>query len=1708
MMVKCICDIMKLKTTIILSLIVVLTLIPPVIADDSYRPYLHKANVPEHPKVSLYGSYSTDLFPGAATYTYPIEIPLGTNNLQPSISIAYNSQTIKQRPGILGAGWSLTQNYIYRDVNSTPDSTADDKFKLILNGVFYDLIYDSSDGFYHTKIESFIRVQNLTGANNLYGNYWIATTKDGTQYRFGYNTDSELTSNTGRSYALKWSLDQVTDTHDNKIFYSYLEDPNPEDNGAVYLSKIEYNNDKQRKIDLIYETSVRPDKRTVYEQGNIFSESRRLGSINITANGNLVRKYTFEYVDLNSEKSMSAISKIKYFGSDGTSVLHQISFDYHSTNTGFTKYTTQWIPPVSFSDDNNDFGVRTIDLNNDGFIDFIQGRQPTPENKTWINNRYNNWTLTTEWNTPVWITKNGTAFDLAYYCHASVCDTCQPGSCIYDKCFVSGCDCGQGRWYDKDQTMCQELEYRGYNGKTVDLDNGVKFADFNNDGFVDILQGNSNGTTKKAWANTGNGWVDVSNTWAPPVYFFESDIDVGVQLVDFNGDGRVDILQSKYDDGEVKGAYINNGNGWTNVSSTWVVPAYFMQNKEDGGVRIEDVNGDGLPDILESHTNGTETVKAWINTGSGWAESSVWQPPVLFTNVTKIDNGIRFVDVNGDGLTDILQALTNSSGTFKNTWINNGNGWTLNNSWESPEVFMSYGRNMGRRLADINGDGFVDILVAQTNSSGSFYWSWIKNYSTPFMLKNITNELGGVTSLNYQQSTQFNNNGTDTLSDIGFNVWVVGNVTNNNSLANSFNIIGTYAYNYSNGSYDYQDFEFRGFAQVNETKPDNSLVKHYFYQDDARKGKEYRTEVYNSSGKIYSKDEGLFNYTNTSAGYFKVLLLSQTSYLHDGVTDNPKVTNVSYSYDSYGNVVERILYGDMNVSGDEKYERYSYVYNTSAWIVDRLNRYQLFASNNDTKVRDFRYSYDGLTNSSVTKGDVTQAETWLDTGGNQKVNYEYDSYGNIIKETNPRSYETIYKYGLRDTTFTYPDRVTNALDHTTDYQYDLGTGNLLWQKQNDITNYFYYDVFGRIIKEVQPFDSSELPTKSYNYSFDGTAPELIKVSSRTSANKTFDTYYFYDGFANFVQLKRPSDSNQQIVKNFFYDGLGRVVSESNPYFATFSTSLTTPSTTVNSTNYTYDTLGRVNFIKNTDGTNKTINFDHRTITAYDENGHRKVYVLDGYDRITNVLEYNNEPVLKLNYETDTYNTSYQYDTADNLVKITDTLGNQFTFTYDSLGRRTALSDPDLGNWSYTYDLAGNLITQKQQGGGNLVTGDGYYREYDGLNQLIKIRNGSTSTSPQLENYTYDSFGQRIKIMRNDSAGTIIYIPFKELMQIRNSSGIYNYTYVYQDDVLVARVNPDGSKYYYHPDHLGSTSLITNSSGGVVENTFYSPYGEILGGGTIDVKLFTSQLRDPTTGQYMLGNSIPYSPEWGIRLKPDTTIQNIYNPQSLNRYSYAWNNPYKNKDPTGRVCVPCAFALYAIATYVYSVVTAPDFTTVDLPLLVVEGSKAIQGEPNDFGTQLAFTLLPYVPSPVSQVVKPVSKAVDKITDISRTIDKTSDIGRVGTKYLNPKEIRFAQKEVSSFIHTPKGGTRPLRDFISDLKTGKINPESVEPIRVVNKDGKLISLDNRRLYAYYETNLAEIPTIEVSLSDPKIAKEFVDKTGGVLEGFTFEEVVVRR
>jgi len=104
--------------------------------------------------------------------------------------------------------------------------------------------------------------------------------------------------------------------------------------------------------------------------------------------------------------------------------------------------------------------------------------------------------------------------------------------------------------------------------------------------------------------------------------------------------------------------------------------------------------------------------------------------------------------------------------------------------------------------------------------------------------------------------------------------------------------------------------------------------------------------------------------------------------------------------------------------------------------------------------------------------------------------------------------------------------------------------------------------------------------------------------------------------------------------------------------------------------------------------------------------------------------------------------------------------------------------------------------------------------------------------------------------------------------------------------------------YIHQDNLGSTSVVTNSSGAQLGYRRYYPYGstrDYLDPLDTDKK-FTGQRLDGT-GLYYYGARY-YDPTIGRFISADTIVPNPVNPQALNRYSYCLNNPLKYIDPTG------------------------------------------------------------------------------------------------------------------------------------------------------------------------------------------------------------------
>lgn len=1248
---------LKSKIKITFIFLVLLTSINIVAAQsnfDEYKPYLHNPSVGQVPELETFGEYNTELFPGAGTYEYTLKLPQGTLGLQPLLSFRYNSQSSFHGSSVLGNGWSLTENSIVRNVNHTIEDTSDDYFILTFNNNRLKVYYNGSN--YNSEINpNQYRIQNLSnGANE----YWLITTANGVKYRFGFNDDSLMESNLGYEYDSTWSLDLVQDIHNNSITYSYLENPFAEDAGSVYIANITYNNDNKRFVDFEYESQARPDRRLVFAEGNMVDQSRRLAGVSVYFDSSLVSRYSIEYEDLNSEQSLSSISNITYFGSDNSSSLAPVIFDYYDTMQGFDNLTNNWIVPESFAFSSTDltgkdFGVRLLDVNNDGFPDLIKAKSGETK-ETRLNNKIDGWNTTSDF--------------------------------VMPENIVDGSN----------------------------LDQGVRFQDVNSDGLLDILKARDG--TKNVYLNNGTGWYDATSNWTIPVDFINGDNDnLGVNLADANGDGKVDILQAST---SVSQVYLNNGTGWVNASG-WNLPDNFVDgDNKDTGLRIVELNGDGLPDFIKGGMPG----EAWLNNGTGWVAESNYAPELDFVDHDdRPDLGVRFMDINGDGLQDILQnflsnvsyvnqTCIDNNGTEQNcteytitsdtnTKLNNGTGWVAGIGWLSPEKFADQGFNIGRRIADINGDGYADIIVAYEESP-FLGITHIENATNAFLLKQITNSYGGKTDISYTQSTL-----SDNSDDLGFNIWLVDQTNLNNSLTGDFAAGSQYSYLYNGGLFDYQNQEFRGFARVNETSPDSSVIAHYFHQEDVLKGREYKTSVYDVSNNLVTEN---FNYFSESEG---IISLDQVSTLIYDDSGNPEINNISYTYDAYNNIESVNNTGKISLEGDEKFESFDYEYNLVDFVVNRPVNYSLI-DNNGEIIKQTSYFYDGLS-SGVDKGDLTKQVNYNNNGEDPAFEYTYDSFGNVIQQTNPRGYNTTYVY---DSTGAYVLSETNPLSHVINYVYDEGTGNLLSEVRDGLNNTFTYDVFGRIENEIISPDTSSYPTKTYTYMFDGIAPEIIKLENKNSDGDYSESLYFYDGFSNPVQVKLLFDTNIQAVQSYFYDSKYRIDEEQNAYLDSYSTNLS--SSNESTINYEYDSLDRVINLTKQDGNSINIDFNGTLVTQYDENSNRIDYVLDGLDRIVGVLEYNGAEI---------YTTNYTYREDGKLVKIVDANGNEFLFGYDSLGRKTVFDDPNMNNWTYSYDLNGNLINQTD---GRNITTTILYDEID--RPTFKYSNLTNIT------FTYDS----------------------------------------------------------------------------------------------------------------------------------------------------------------------------------------------------------------------------------------------------------------------------------------------------------------------------------------------------------------------------------
>lgn len=231
----------------------------------------------------------------------------------------------------------------------------------------------------------------------------------------------------------------------------------------------------------------------------------------------------------------------------------------------------------------------------------------------------------------------------------------------------------------------------------------VNTADFDGDGNLDLVLPGSG----VIMVHRGNG----DGTFLAPTSYAHNLPNNAVQFVigDFNGDGRPDIFTPSYAVNAANSVLINRGDGTFNTAITNIaIPASFtIVNLSIVG--SGDFNGDGFDDVALGNNAAGGGVAIYLSNGDG-----TFLAPVTRSTGANVNTGV-IADMNDDGIDDII---TNDFGSGSFTVVYGQTSGVAAGTTISTQVL--YGVNSPNTLAagDINRDGIQDLVVTHsTNQS-------------------------------------------------------------------------------------------------------------------------------------------------------------------------------------------------------------------------------------------------------------------------------------------------------------------------------------------------------------------------------------------------------------------------------------------------------------------------------------------------------------------------------------------------------------------------------------------------------------------------------------------------------------------------------------------------------------------------------------------------------------------------------------------------------------------------------------------------------------------------------------------------------------------------------------------------------------------------------------------------------------------------------
>ena len=219
-------------------------------------------------------------------------------------------------------------------------------------------------------------------------------------------------------------------------------------------------------------------------------------------------------------------------------------------------------------------------------------------------------------------------------------------------------------------------------------------------GLVGVLLGKGDGTFEWALKYDSGGYGAFS-----------------VAVADVNGDGKPDLVvanvcaSSNCTNGGAVSVLLGNGDGTFHAAKS-----YGSGGQDAYSVAVEDVNGDGKPDLLvanycaDSECSTDGNVGVLIGNGDGTFRAAVPYSSGAYHTVS-----VAVGDVNGDGKPDLVvgsycASSSNCASGSVGVLLGNGNG-----TFRAAVSYSSGGYEaQSVAVGDVNGDGKLDLLVANT----------------------------------------------------------------------------------------------------------------------------------------------------------------------------------------------------------------------------------------------------------------------------------------------------------------------------------------------------------------------------------------------------------------------------------------------------------------------------------------------------------------------------------------------------------------------------------------------------------------------------------------------------------------------------------------------------------------------------------------------------------------------------------------------------------------------------------------------------------------------------------------------------------------------------------------------------------------------------------------------------------------------------------